>query len=191
MISLSKLRAALHPADDDLLPVLQASVIELWETQTKRRWQRQTVTEQFRQPAGRVRSLFLEITPVISITSVQVKTDLNTDWEDADAEDYEVLNGNHLRRNIPQRALASSSSFWPSFVQVTYEGGYDEDSTPADIEQVLLLQARFMTARNADGNIILRSQNFEGGAGVFERNTFHPLFDLLAKKHLAKRVQVA
>lgn len=182
MITLSKLREGLNlPADQDAkLTRIRAGLISLWEGKTGLKWDARTGYVQTIEPDTKTcDTVFLDLIPVTSITLVEVR-DLDcipsADWTELEADDY-ILMGRRSLRRLDQR-------FWPTLVRVTYSGGAAE--ADVDIQEALILQGRFMQARMAPDKLIVKSQNFEGGGGVFETATMHPKFAEMVKDKARK-----
>lgn len=178
MISYSRLRRELnHPMDrDDELAWIRSEVVQLWERATGRLWIRNaTRVDDFLQTdeAG-ARTLLLRLWPVQSIATVQVKTsESDVDWTTLVSTDWRIEGRRELRR---------IQRYWECLVRVTYSGGYLDDEAPPDILRALVVQARFMRDRFG-AKLTVRSENFEGGGGVFETADMHPYFDATAQRY--------
>lgn len=175
MISLAKLREGLNiPAGDDyLLADLRSQVILQWEEATGFLWDSKAAhVEIFRLTQDpRPYTLFLELIPVITVTKVEERSASGSSaWVVTDTANYDLLG---------RRSLENYAGRWSALVRVTYDGG--ATSAPADIQRALIIQAQFLKSRLDSEKISLRSQNFEGGAGVFEDAFLHPFFKQLAK----------
>lgn len=177
MISIGEIRSRLRlaPEKDGELETIRAEVIAAWETATGRLWDRRVGHVEVIRPAHEgIRSILLELRPVEAVTKVEVRYD-GDDWEET--TDYQV----------DEHRLIHISGYWPDQVRVTYTGGYvanpgaGQAKTPADVAMALHLQAHFVFIRMAPERIATRSQNFEGGQGVFEEATHHPYFAQLAR----------
>jgi hypothetical protein len=183
MIPLATFRDGLNlqAGDEDDLKLLRATVIKLWESLTKRPWNKETGRVEYHNIGGdtqTVQSLFLELMPVTTITLIEER-DADEDWATVDSDEY-VQQG---RRQIVRKS-STRFRFWKEFVRVTYDGG--SDAVDEEIQMALIAQARFMRTRLAKEQITLQSQNFEGGAGVMLRADLHPYFKTLAKTHKRK-----
>jgi len=183
MIKLETFRdgVGLQAGDEDDLKFLRLMVIKQWETATKRPWNKETGRVEYINIGGdtqTVQSLFLELTPVTTITLIEER-DADEDWATVDSDNY-VQQG---RRQIVRKAT-TNFRYWKHFVRVTYDGGTDE--ADEDIQQALITQAKFMRTRFAKEQITLQSQNFEGGSGVHMKADVHPFFRQLAKQHKRK-----
>lgn len=193
MIALEKLREALKvaPKDDIELQSLLDEVVDLWEECTGRKWSRREDHVEILHPAtDQSEVLFLELWPVESITSVEVRElDATSEWETLDSSSYRVEFGNVLRKLGVDAVEGIAGKWWRSDVRVTYTGGYSPTTgapTPGDVQRAIITQIRFMKARLDDAKLTVKSQNFEGGAGVFEDAWLHPTFRGLAKRRARK-----
>ena len=163
------------------------SAISLWERLTGRLWVRRASHVQTIRPrTNRLRTLLLELWPVETITSVETLDDsAGATWETVTSSNYRLEGDRQLRY---------LAGYWPSFVRVTYTGGYigrnesvdGATVVPMDVRRALLTQIEFERARFASEKIAIRSQNFEGGAGVFETADVHPYTARLARAWGAK-----
>lgn len=186
MIDLSLLRRELSPSQDqeEYLTDIRDEVVALFEEVTGGLWNARTsYVEEFRFEARRIRSFWPKLRPVTTVTSLKWKWDRDDDYEDVDADEYERVDDRFIREHSRNR-----DAFWYPYVQLTYDGGYTETTCPADIRRACVLQAKFMTARNSDGRLITKSQNFEGGAGVYEENWLHPFFKRITKQKVRAQV---
>ena len=185
LITDAQLRDALDlPASrDQEVSDMRDAVVALWEGATRRLWERRVgYVETFR-PRYNARTLILSLGPVESVATVETA--------DADGSTFTALASTYYAAGGRSIRLLDGSgfSFWPGQVRVTYTGGFTAEpasgqaETPADIRRVLETQARFMLKRTSDAMIATRSQNFEGGAGVFEQADWHPIFAAVAKRH--------
>lgn len=187
MIPISKLRERLKlPADQDSQYAdIKASVVSLWEEETKRLWDRRVgYVEVLRVPPCTRKVLFLGLWPIEVVTKVEERTVDTADWTEIPSTDWLQTRENRLER---------LGAFWLPVVRVTYTGGYvaadptvGQTKTPADVAEALLVQADFQLRRNRGQHMELRSQNFEGGAGVYETGTLHPFFKRLAAQKVRK-----
>lgn len=174
------------PEDDELLQDDRDAVVALWEDRTCRLWERRAGYEYHTQAMGfRTNILWLPLWPVESIASV--------DWIDALGATDTIDAGNYHLRGDNQ--LVHENGPWAQFpeIVVTLTGGYTygatagQAETPAFVRKALLLQLQFEKARFQGERVITRSQNFEGGSGVFEKADLHPYFASQAKRHRVKR----
>ena len=179
MISISQLRDALKlaPELDHEIEARRDVVVALWESATQRLWNRRVDHVEIIRPRhDRLDTLLLELWPIESVTKVETRRLWETDWT-------ELTSGWKL---TGERELTRVSAYWECEVRVTYTGGYTENpgigqtKTPAEIAAVLLVHAQFMQVRLAPERIAIKSQNFEGGSGVYEDADLHPLFKRLA-----------
>lgn len=155
---------------------LREEVLDLWDRVTGRPWRyaASRVDEFFNDDDCGVRTIWLHLWPVVSIASVEVKTgESDTDWTALTTLDWR-LNGNREVRRI--------SRYWELLVRVTYAAGYQDDQAPEDVLRALVVQARFLRARVGD-KLTVRSENFEGGGGVFEEADLHPYFKATAARY--------
>lgn len=180
MIKLETFRngVGLQAGDENDLKLLRATVISLWESTTKRKWNSRTDYEQeiFVGYDGSTQTLLLELFPVDSITSIYER-DADEDYEEVDSDDYDLVG----RRSVVRRDavyIGGRRRFWKTFVKVTYTGGVEE--ADEDVQLALIAQAKFMRSRLAKEQIGTQSQNFEGGSGVMLKPDLHPLFKTLA-----------
>lgn len=174
MITVSQLRerVQIDPDEDDTLLFLRDQVIDYWESETGGLWNKRIDYVEIIEPTtNRLKTLYLALRPVTSISKVEIKDKKDSEW--TEITDYSQ-NGFRLYRN---------DKFWEEQVRVTYSGGYDETDCPSDIAYVLVIQAAFQTQRHRDDNIIIKGKSIEGGvANFFEDATMHPMFKRLARK---------
>jgi len=179
MISIAILRErlALPTEDDGKARDILSGIISLWETETKRLWNRRAgFVETLRiNTSKKISTIFLKLWPIEAVTKVEERSLSDAAWTELAATDYLVPD---LERNRLERIGCR----WAPLVRITYTGGYTAGATvgqyetPQDVVEALLLQAQFTRERNVPGRVITQSQNFEGGAGVFLRPDLHPLF---------------
>ena len=181
MISIQKLRdyLKLEAGRDSDLEGIRDDVIALFEGEARQLWNKRTnYVEELRPDIGagafpfsasRVRTLVLSLGPISSISKVEEKGLFENDsYSTIDPTTYVQFR---------ERGLERLGFYWSPFVRVTYTGGYDETTAPADVQYALLVQSRFRMARTADdAKLITKSQNFEGGGGVYMDADFHPIF---------------
>lgn len=177
MITISQMRSRMNlpPSKDGELETIRAEVIAAWETATGRLWERRVDHVEVIRPRHQaIDTILLELRPVEAVSKVEVRYD-GDDWEET--TDYQV----------DEHRLIHTAGYWPDQVRVTYTGGYvatpgtGQATTPADVAMALHLQAHFVQIRMAPERIATKSQNFEGGQGVFEEATHHPYFAQLAR----------
>lgn len=174
MISLARLRQVLGtPAEKDAeVEIIRAQVLAQWDTATNRAW---AFTEDFVETHVEVYPttlLYLQKFPITELSLVRTKNKRDATWTTLEVDDYTQYGINTLER---------LDADWSHITEVTYSGGYTEANCPADIKQALEVQARFLAERLSDAKLIVRSQNFEGGGGVFEDAAQHPFFAKMAK----------
>lgn len=182
MISIQRFRADVEfPSDDgvDLVPIALAQVVSLWERVTCRKWAREVGRVDVIEPKGaRPSGIQLRLWPVETITKVEVACDMagTGGWTELLAAD-----GGWVL--AAPRTLVRIARYWEPAVRVTYTAGYADDAAPADVLAALTTQAKFMRVRMSTSLLGTRSQNFEGGAGVFEKADLHPFFEAQAKRY--------
>ncbi len=177
MIALSKLREdlGLPMEQDDKLQAILDGMVASWEDRTKRLWKRRAGYVEYFRFTKRLYTLFLGLWPVETITKVEVKALAETTWTELTADEFVLVDP--LRNRVERIGCP-----WSEQVRITYSGGYTEApisgqyGTPQDVQDVLILQERFVRQRTTASNLITSSQNFQGGAGVYLRSDFHPLY---------------
>jgi len=178
MIKLTRLREEMNLSakDEGDLVFLRLAVIHQWETLTARKWDaREDYVQTVVIGDLRTQTILLDLWPVDSITSVEMRDNLDDDWTTVDSDRYFVLG---------RRTLRLIDDWWGQNVRITYDGGVTE--ADEDVQQSLIAQARFLQSRLSDEKIATQSQNFEGGAGVFLAANVHPLFKMMAKSKSRK-----
>ena len=174
MLSLSRLREVLGtpPEKDDEVEIIRAQVLAQWDTATFRSWGFQEDFVETIIPVYATKIVYLKKFPVTAVTLVRTKSKRDPTWTTPQTTEYSQYGDNTLER---------FDTNWSELVEVTYSGGYTEANSPADVRQALEVQARFLAERLSDAKITVRSQNFEGGGGVFEDAAMHPFFAKMAK----------
>lgn len=178
MISVSDFRArsSVVVDDDTVLEKAIASAIATWETATKRLWARRVDhVERVEPESERISTIILELQPVESVSLVEERFGgPNTAFVALDsATAYELEGARKVRRY---------GGWFAPHVRITYTGGYVEPGapegavTPEDIQEAILTQAAYAIERRSDGKLVVQSQNFEGGGGVFLPADYHPVF---------------
>jgi len=184
MITLTELRALVDwdPQKDGELDDVLAEVISDWEMLTGRPWQKQTGrVDEIRVEHHLDTLLWLPLTPVLAITTVEERS--------AGSGDYSTLTASSYHLTASSGRLERLAGAWKPNVRVTYDGGYDATTCPSQIKRALALQARFLAARLASPNLIVKGKSVGGRAGgggeatFFERADFHPRFIKLAQNH--------
>lgn len=162
------------------LDALRQQVIDLWELQTCRLWEERVgYVQEIIPPRGDdVRTIFLELWPITTITKVEQWT--GNEYTEVLAADYYQYHSHGLR--------LSSEGCWLSRIRVTYTAGYLSDDLPEDVRYALLIQAKFMLSRIMQGNLLIvsGSQSFDGGNTQYLAPNLHPYFEDLAKKRKRK-----
>lgn len=187
MIKIEELRAELKlpPKEDAKLVGLLDEVVELWEQRTGRLWLRREDYVQVLVPqTDASRTLSLALWPVEEVTKVEeLDQYVTSEWEELDSAYYRVMFGNVLEKR-------GFDTAWKPTVRVTYTGGYaavgSTYATPGDVKRALITQIKFMLGRLSDSNLLIKSQNFEGGSGVFEEAALHPMFERVARQKARK-----
>jgi hypothetical protein len=166
----------LSAEQEDEMEILRGEVIALFEGATKRLWNaREGFIEVITPRGSRPTLIFLNLWPVTSITTVEVREARETDWDEVASTKYKLVGTRRLER---------VTGTWAREVRVTYDGGVEE--ADEQIQRALAVQAKFMMARLQDENVAIRSQNFEGGSGVYETANMHPLFKMITKSKVRK-----
>ncbi len=181
-------RIGLGTADDGQLKAIADALIGVFETQTNRLWARRAGYVEYFRPdtTKRIDTLFLSLWPVEAVTKVEEKCRYNTTWT-------ELTTSQYLPPDPDRNRLERVGSYWNEQVRVTYTGGYvysptvGQYGTPAEIHEAMLIQAAYIRSRTGNDKLVLSSQNFMGGAGVFLAADFHPIFKAIAE---AKRRKV-
>lgn len=174
MITIARLRdaLALDPTRDAELSLIRSQVIGGWEELTKMLWDERADHEEIFEPRGSQHdTLLLSLQPVTAISTVEVREAFDSGWTTLADTAYMQIGRRQLRR--------IDGFYWPELIRVTYDGG--TDAADESIQAAMIIQARFMISRTDAGKIITKSQNFEGGAGVFESADWHPHFKALAE----------
>lgn len=171
-------RVGFAAGSDSRVESLRSMVIALWEAETGLLWNKRTAHVEVVHNWRKARTIFLQLTPVTSITKVEERTSsVSDDWEEITTTGYWMLLSSRKVRYL-------RSTVWPEFVRFTYDGGSDDVS--GDIKESLVAQAKFLRNRLGDDKIVVRSQNFEGGSGVLERADLHPMFREMVRLHGVK-----
>ncbi len=189
MISLKYLRQsfAFSPKEEAKTVAGIAAAVDLWESVTRGLWKARTNYVETVQPgAPTCRSLFLRLSPVTAIATVQERgswgdhgaVSIDGDWETLTTDDFVLL--------TPRELVRARAGSWSPFVKVTYSGGYADDAAPDDVLRAIAVQVAFDAKRNDDFRIVTSSQNFEGGAGVFLDSRAHPMFTAAARRHVRR-----
>jgi hypothetical protein len=178
MISLSRLRAHvdLQANQEQELVAVRDEIVTAFETLTGLLFNRRTDwTELTALDSHDYQEVLLELTPVLKIKKVEEKEPVDTEWTTLTIDtDYEFIPYRRIRRlRVP----------FSSRVRVTYDGGYDEQTCPQDIQRALLAQAAFVLQRNSKQNIVVESSSVQRGVVKFLDATFHPIFSEIAKQY--------
>ena len=187
MISILELRTrlGLDPANDDQLQIIRTNVIKLWEARTNRPWQADVAkVEEFQleERYQRKAALWLALTPILSITKIEVWDDGNeANLTELDADDFKFLASGKITR-LPQ------TTYWLRNVRVTYSGGVDETTTPEDIREALAIQCQYILHRHKGERSVLSGISGPGGSVSFMVSAdVHPHFKAQAKLHRRRR----
>lgn len=186
MISLSDLRAELDlPGEREAeLPALLAELVDQWERETGRLWQRRAGWVQTLRPSvPDARTVWLELWPVEALTLVEERLlcGPSTDWTALQTTDY-TLSGTH-------ELLRLGGGGWLEEVRVTYTGGYvaaptpGQALTPPDVRRALLLQARYAQQRWSGDRAHVSRVSANGGATDYLSGDCHPVFEAAAARH--------
>lgn len=181
MISIPKLRelAEFDTSREPQLVSVRDEVVALWETVTGRLWTARTGYVQTIQPEhDRVDTLFLELSPVTSITTVRSRpltsgVSGGASWTThTEGTDFDLIGDRRLLRY----------GLWDDLVEVTYDGGTSDAS--GEIQRALAVQARFIILRTEEGRVIAREQAVkDAGTAAYERADLHPYFRDVAARH--------
>jgi hypothetical protein len=181
MISLSRLRAHvdLQANQESELIAVRDEIITAFETLTGLRFNRRTdFTELTALDSREYQEVLLSLTPVLKIKKVEEKEPTDATWSTLVIDsDYEF---------IPYRRVRKIHTTFSRRVRVTYDGGYDEQTCPQDIQRALLSQASFILQRNSKQNISVQSTSVQHGVVTFLEPTFHPIFKEIAKNYQRK-----
>lgn len=175
MLKIEDLRRALQlpPDNDGELELIREEVVSLWESTTGRLWNiREDHVEEFSLLKNDDSIIWLNLWPIDAVSLVEVREITQSAYSELAADQYVIGPENRLRR---------LNNFWTPNVKVTYDGGYDEDTCPPDVRNVLLLQARFMKERHSNERIFAKGSSMQGGSTQFYEEAYlHPTFKRLA-----------
>jgi hypothetical protein len=177
LLTIPEFRARLNfdPEQDEQVEDILAEVTSDWEKLTGRLWEKNAaIVEEFRFTRDDDKILWLPLTPVTAVTTVEERyLDENT-YTTLTSDKYFLSSGEFGR-------LEKLKSSWKPSVRVTYAGGYDDTDCPDGVKRALVLQARFLQSRLADENLTTKSKSTQGGStDFFEKADFHPRFKKLA-----------
>lgn len=178
MITVAELRgrSELNTADDHELIAIRAEVVTLWETLTGGMWDR-VVDDVFdyTPPNTRSRILWLPRAPVSSILTVEERYE--------NESTFTALQSTSFILAVAKKGRVEKfNSSWRPRVRVTYTGGYDETTCPADIRDALFVQARYMRERiQGDKLTVKGSSNRQGVATFLDDSWLHARFKKLAQ----------
>ena len=180
MISTSKIKTATGESNSDVLRALRSQVLGQWEALAGGRWARVEGHVEVIEPLHeRIHTIYLELGPVTALTTVKERHGIDaTGWDDlaaADLADY--------RLDGDGRRLIRRAGFFATEIEVTYTGGYEDDGSPGDIVEALLLQARFLRERNSGGKIVMASQSVGDAMTTYLKADYHPAFREAAQRH--------
>lgn len=187
LIDISTLRqhVPLGTEEEYQYDLLQIMLKECWDNVTARSWEWEVGRVELHEFKNEQVDNLYTRAPIQTLTMLEQRDLVSGDsFEAIDSDLYIVLEGTHIR-------LLDGRCF-EELVQVTYDGGYAETpsgteanatATPKDIIKALIVQGQFFLDRFGPEKVITKSQNFEGGSGVFEKADFHPLFLTLSKKY--------
>jgi len=155
------------------VPILRDAVVTQWEQASGLLWTARTDYQEVisNLGSGHSTTIWLSLRPVSEVTLVEQR-----DWYrsgpayvELDEDDYAV--DGHTIEKV-------DGCPWMGHVRVTYTGGYDEDTCPADVRLALLKQVSFLLARNSSEKIALASHASRGGGGSAQYlpADYHPLF---------------
>ena len=186
MIKITTLRRHLNwPAErDQELEFLRDVVIDLWESATMRLWNARTGHVEVISNDCPRRTIFLELWPITTITTVEEQKRDESTWEALDSDEFKTYLDHGLER-ISGVNNSTTTKFEPN-VRVTYDGGVTEASK--DIQQALCVQAAFMNARFADEKVDMRSKAIKDASTSYEVANYHPFFRMMAQRHKRKGV---
>jgi hypothetical protein len=163
------------PADQEQrLLQLRKTVIDLWEAKTQRPWSKATETKVFRFERIRDTKIFISRRP-ITVTQIRERQMRHDDWEITDSDEYWVDSEKGIIENLV--------GWWEDLVEVTYDGGYEDDQAPDEILEALVVQAKFLNDRMSDSKVSLATQGFEGGSTSFLNADLHPFFLSVVKSY--------
>lgn len=180
MITVAELRAHsdINVDEDHELISLRAQVVALWETLTGGKWDLVAGEVLDYTPASnRENKLWLPRAPVASITSVEERYEDESTFTTLDSTSY-------ILAVAAKGRVERLNSHWRPRVRVTYTGGYDETTCPADIRDALFVQARYMRERIDGEKLTVKGQsNRQGVATFLDDSWLHARFKRLAQFH--------
>jgi len=188
MISIAKFREALAlpAARDAETQRLLASVVSMWELHTNRLWSKRTgYVQRWEGVASTTGLSFLKCYPILRspITeggSGEILFSLQEQADDDAAPVAVVATDYRLDTSMGQfRRLRTNP--WRSSLIATYTAGYEDDTAPGDVIEVLFLQAKYWLKRNSPDKVDLASQAFEKGSTTYLTGLLHPAFKELAR----------
>lgn len=185
MISLLdvKARQDLPPVEDNKTLDLIAAVEDQWVQLTNRSFSTpEAIVETQLMEGYAPKNLYTRVKHVETLTSIRDRyinhRDYGTDsaWVDVSVNDYELIDivGGHIVR---------TTGCWRTSVELTYVAGVADTSVPAAVKYALVTQVLHLRQRNANTLLTLKSQNFQGGKGVFHNADFHPIFTSTVKMY--------
>lgn len=180
MISTQRLRTLVDVTDknDAEVTLVLASVVSEFESSTRRKWTTSTGRLQVLRPDRSFDTyLFLDCYPVTIITLVRERED-GGEWVDlVEGTDYRV----DLRRGM----VVNLREEWLDEVEVTWTGGYANDTAPSDILYSLALEVRRTLSRDASEKVALSSEALsENGTTTFTPIPMrHPAFQRAITKY--------
>lgn len=176
MISVAQMQAFLEYGPDKvpMLTALRDEVIALFEKLSNGLWNARADHVQDELAECQSRVFWLRLLPVTAITSVETKAIGEATWNLEDPTAYELVRGRELR---------IASGYWPELVRVTYDGGYDDTTCPADIRRAILLQMQFTETRNKAGRGIMTQEAVESGSTTYAPADLHETFRLAVRAH--------
>ena len=177
MISKNELRQFLDlRADDDLqVSALRLAVIEAFEATTGGLWNARTWHVEERELAtDRISTVFTRLRPITSMTTVEHRRRSETTFAEllASANAFFVVGDNRVQ---------VTSGYFRPIVRLTYDGGWTDLTSPADVRMALKIQAQFILKRHSGDKAITTSQGLEGATTSFMAASLHPEFKRVTK----------
>ncbi len=173
ILPMSRVREALAPTDkesDDQLQFLRDTVVALWESATRRLWDRRTdhvqeinLDERYLQ---RKRFIYPELYPVetIAVREFDDDEDVSLEPDLVAGTDYvlRATKGEIKRLTRPVFGVTlNRDANWKENVRLTITGGFGEGgaAVPADVTKALMVQLTFMQQRLTADLVHLSSQS--------------------------------
>jgi len=164
----------------DQAEILLAEVTAQFEQLTARKWEQSAGEVWLTRVNERSLVIWIPITPVTAVTLVESRLMAESAWSTIEATEYELVDG-------PSGELQRLARYWEDRVRITYTGGHTASTCPADVQNALVTQARFLSQRRRPEAIALKGKAMKDGSSEFmERADYHPLFKSVAASHVRR-----